>query len=75
MQQDILDQLKAPSTATFCKYSDCDFTIYDDGTIAIEGWVDAQNSYGAMLRTHFRSNVAYDDQGNAEIYSIIFPVN
>ena len=75
MQQNILDQLKAPSTATFCDYADCEFVVYDDGSIVVKGWVDAQNSYGAMLRTHFRSTVTYDAQGNADIYSMLFPVD
>lgn len=44
--------LKAPSTADFCGYSDA--TIYPSGAgYIVSGWVDAQNSYGAMIRSTF----------------------
>jgi len=44
--------LKAPSTADFCSYSDA--TIYPSGTgYTVTGWVDAENSFGAMLRAEF----------------------
>lgn len=44
--------LKAPSTAAF---SDLDETTIaeDNGTYTVTGWVDAQNSYGALIRTPF----------------------
>lgn len=42
--------LKAPSTATFGKQSDCVFEIGDGGTYMMAGVVDSQNSYGASLR-------------------------
>ena len=44
--------LKAPSTAV---YSDLNETAIaeNDGMYTVTGWVDAQNSYGAMIRTPF----------------------
>lgn len=56
-QEFIKNQLKAPSTAKFAK-------TWDDGVIMNYSatskeyttviWVDAQNSFGAMIRTHFK---------------------
>lgn len=45
--------LKSPSTAKFCSIMDVD--VYDQGNnnYAIIGYVDAENSYGAKMRTNF----------------------
>ena len=44
--------LKAPSTADFCKMRDCKFQRYDS-LFAVQGFVDAQNSFGAMIRSEW----------------------
>lgn len=44
--------LKAPSTAEFCKYREAVVTAVNN-TYTVSGWVDAQNSFGAMLRNTF----------------------
>lgn len=52
--QDVAEQsLKSPSTAKFCSIMDVD--VYDQGNnnYAIIGYVDAENSYGAKMRTNF----------------------
>lgn len=45
--------LKAPATADFQNYRE--FTAWgtDDGPYGVKGYVDAQNSFGAKLRTEF----------------------
>lgn len=49
--------LKAPSTANFSDYSKTDWQkTYDDGTkqfYVVSGWVDSQNTYGAMIRANY----------------------
>lgn len=45
--------LKAPSTAKFCKQSDATVTHLGNGEYMVTGWVDAENSYGAMIRSDF----------------------
>lgn len=45
--------LKAPSTAKFCKLSDATVTHLGNGEYMVTGWVDAENSYGAMIRSDF----------------------
>ncbi len=44
--------LKAPSTAVFCKEEELIINqVY--GIYLASGWVDSQNSYGAMIRTYY----------------------
>ncbi len=44
--------LEAPSTAVFAPLNE--MTVAEDsGTYAVSGWVDSQNGYGVMIRTHF----------------------
>ena len=48
----VKDRLKAPSTASFCSKSSA--TITKSGnTWTIKGYVDAENSFGAMIRNDF----------------------
>ena len=49
----VKDYLKAPSTAKFCKLSDATVTHLGNGEYMVTGWVDAENSYGAMIRSDF----------------------
>ena len=49
--------LKAPSSARFSEYANTDWDkTYDDGITqyyVVDGWVESQNSFGAMLRSKF----------------------
>lgn len=45
--------LKAPATAVFCKSDELQITELE-GVYTVSGWVDSQNSYGAMIRTPFK---------------------
>ena len=54
--------LKAPSTAKFCQQGDAKIYHLGNGTYCVIGWVDAENSYGAMLRTEYI--VTYDATEN-----------
>lgn len=44
--------LKAPSTATFQSYNKSMVSVSGD-TYTVNGYVDAQNSFGAMLRSYY----------------------
>lgn len=48
----VADKLKSPSTAKFCGNSDYTVTCSDNAW-TVEGYVDAQNSFGAILRNDF----------------------
>lgn len=47
-------RLKAPSTARFNPLLEGRVSVLSNGKCLVEGWVDAQNSFGAMLRTPWR---------------------
>ena len=46
----VKNHLKAPSTAEFTEMWDCGFSKGDDNIYMMTGYVDSQNSYGAMLQ-------------------------
>lgn len=54
MSQSFVEKrLKAPSTADFCSYSDATVTDLGDGRFRVSAYVDAQNSFGAKIRTNY----------------------
>ena len=54
-QQEVLDALKSPSTADFPSlFDEYNVSWNEDGNIyTIKGYVDAQNSFGTMVRATF----------------------
>jgi hypothetical protein len=52
-------QLQSPSTAAFSNYGQEQITQLNDSTWMVEGHVDAQNGFGAMIRASFISVVTY----------------
>lgn len=59
----VLSSLKSPSTAEFCSYSEANI-LYNGGTAyTVYGYVDAQNSFGAMLRSNFTVTLTLTEQG------------
>lgn len=51
-QKQVKDNLKAPSTAKFAKYAD--MPVSKSGSnFKVEGYVDAENSFGAKIRSNF----------------------
>ena len=58
----VTNVLKAPSTAVFCK--DYELLIKENkGTYYVSGWVDSQNSFGAMIRTQINNFKILDVKG------------
>ena len=47
------ERLKAPSSADFCSYSDATVTDLGGGRFSVSAYVDAQNSFGATIRTYY----------------------
>lgn len=62
----INSMLKSPSTAKFAGYNDWRFGK-ENGEAIVQGYVDSQNSFGAMIRADFQLKVKGD-----EITSFIF---
>lgn len=60
----VSQQLKAPGSADFQSRLDVDYTTSGGDNITVAGWVDAQNSYGAKLRTSWACSTSVDQQGN-----------
>lgn len=52
-KETVKQALKAPSTAKFCKYREFLIQTHSDSLYTIRGYVDAQNSFGAMIRNNF----------------------
>lgn len=58
-KQIVKEHLKAPKTAEFAEMSDAEakYKINEDGSVLIRSYVDAENSFGAKIRTHFQCTV------------------
>jgi len=68
----VRDRLKSPSTAEFPDSSDDGVVVSDnqDGTYDIVGYVDSQNSFGAMLRVKFVCKLGNTNDDNWRLYSL-----
>lgn len=65
----VLDKLKAPSTAEFCDREDA--TIRKSGSVwTVEGYVDAQNDFGATIRNKFTVIVVENSEDNFSVSSV-----
>ena len=71
-QQFVEERLKSPSTAEWGSiwdgtYQDPDDCVTDlgGGKYRVRGWVDAQNSFGAKVRTDFVLTMQTDDGGKS----------
>jgi hypothetical protein len=56
-ENEVKENLKAPSTASFSNIS----VSQNGNTWTVTGYVDAQNSFGAMIRSSFK--VVIEDNG------------
>lgn len=52
-EEQVKKHLKAPSTASFCRMSEASFSKDEENTYVMTGWVDAENSFGAKLRSNW----------------------
>ena len=54
VEQFVKDKLKAPATAKFPSWGDrADVTDIGNFRYRVSGYVDSQNGFGAMIRTHY----------------------
>jgi len=54
----VKEQLKAPSTAKI-KYNPDNIYEVNDSVFIVKGFVDSQNSFGAMTRTNYSCQITY----------------
>lgn len=63
----VKERLKSPSSAEFCPLHE--FQFVESGTdLYVSGYVDAQNSFGAMLRSKFKVTFKYLGAEIDEVY-------
>ena len=74
MQDFVKKRLKAPSTAKFpWNYRDDDTKILKEGTTyTVVSYVDAQNSFGAMLRKYYAGQIKQVSADNWELVELGF---
>ena len=58
-QDFVSEGLKAPSTAEFASMSNSTINNTSGDYWSVSSYVDAQNSFGAMIRTHFVCELTY----------------
>jgi len=71
-QDFVLERLTAPATADF-PTGYADFTsVLSDERFRVESYVDAENSFGAFIRTDFVCVVRYTGNGSYRLEGLIF---
>lgn len=62
----VRSQLKAPATAVFPAFDDEEVVAIDEGQCRFKVWgyVDSQNSFGALIRTTYAAELTADQSGN-----------
>jgi hypothetical protein len=70
-EKTIKDILKAPSTAKFVDVQAYELSNEKD-VWAVNGYVDSQNSYGAMIRNQWEVQLDYRDGKGGTVKSILF---
>ncbi len=67
----VKNSLKSPSTADFCSYTEMTATSLEGRKWKVSGYVDAENSLGAVVRENWTVTLALTDSG-CEDYSVTF---
>lgn len=69
-QKFVKPTLKAPATADFAPMYDSQVTNVGDCTYEVHSYVDAQNSFGANIRTRFNATVKYKGDGRWSLVAL-----
>ena len=59
-QRYVTANLKAPTSASFPWYDESSVTTYGECEFIVRSYVDAQNSFGAMIRNNYTVRLRYD---------------
>ena len=62
-QNVVESRLKSPSTADFCSYPEATVTDLGNNRYRITGYVDAQNSFGVVVRSYFTVTLTLTENG------------
>jgi hypothetical protein len=60
-RQFVEKRLKSPSTADFSSETQNNVKKVNDSTFVVTGYVDSQNSFGALIRTNYSCKITYLD--------------
>jgi len=73
MQGFVKERLVSPASAKFPRMNNYDVKIQKDEHIYfIQGYVDSQNSFGAMLRTYYSGAVIQEDEKYWSLFKLDF---
>ena len=53
-QEVVKQELKSPSSARFCSYTEANICNLGNNEFEVTGYVDAENSFGVKIRSNFR---------------------
>jgi len=73
VKEKVRQQLKSPSTAEFQHNIDMQIETTDNLSYKIGGYVDSQNSFGAMLRTNFVCSLTVKPETQSCLTNCEFP--
>lgn len=71
-QEVVKEKLKAPSTAKFPPYSSSFVKDNGNSKYTVHAYVDAQNSFGATVRTYYTVNITLKSNGYYSYSSVVF---
>ncbi|KRU25151.1 putative lipoprotein [Clostridium sporogenes] len=69
VQEEVKNKLKAPSTAKFPIYDESFVEQIDDTHYKVDCYVDAENGFGAKIRSNYSCDIEYDDK-DSDYYTI-----
>lgn len=71
MAESIVEQkLKAPRTAKFCGYTQAKVINYEPNKYTVLNCVDAENSFGAMIRSNFEVSLEWKGNGQWQVINV-----
>lgn len=71
-QSFVEDRLKSPSTAKFPTYSESQVRDLGNGEYIVSSYVDAQNTFGAMVRTKYVCRLKYAGEDRWQLIEFTF---
>lgn len=71
-QQFVMEQLMSPSSAEFASCSNSDIRFLGDNRWSVESYVDSQNSFGAMIRTHYKATMLYVSDNRWRLEALVY---
>lgn len=69
-KQFVTKTLKAPSTADFGSFGESTITRKSDRIFSVTSFVDAQNSFGAKIRTYYTCDLQYLGKDNWQLIKL-----